>query len=83
MLKEAHFTPQRMLSMLGLKPDSLGAYALIPGPKERSEAILRVAGKSAKEFHFSRLRDVHGGARRQARHGRQWRPLRAGYGDHD
>ena len=33
MLKEAHFTPQRMLSLLGLKNDSLGPYALMPGPK--------------------------------------------------
>ena len=29
-----------MLSMLGLKPDSLGPYALIPGPKERSDLLL-------------------------------------------
>jgi uridine phosphorylase len=52
MLKEAHFTPQRMLSMLGLKPDSLGAYALIPGPKERSEAILRLLENPQKNFTF-------------------------------
>ena len=42
MLKESHFTPQRMLSMLGLKPDSLGPYALIPGPKERSDLLLKL-----------------------------------------
>ena len=52
MLKEAHFTPQRMLSMLGLKPDSLGAYAVIPGPKERSEAILRLLENPQKNFTF-------------------------------
>ena len=52
MLKEAHFTPQRMLSMLGLKPDSLGAYALIPGPKERSEVILRLLENPQKNFTF-------------------------------
>src|ERR1041385_9224341 len=39
MVKEPHFTPARMLSMLGLKSDSLGRYALIPGPKERSDII--------------------------------------------
>lgn len=52
MLKEAHFTPQRMLSMLGLKSDSLGPYALIPGPKERSELILKALEAPQKNFTF-------------------------------
>lgn len=52
MLKGAHFTPQRMLSMLGLKPDSLGPYALIPGPKERSELILKTLESRKKNFTF-------------------------------
>jgi uridine phosphorylase len=52
MLKEAHFTPQRMLSMLGLKADSLGPFALIPGPKERSELLLRVLENPQKNFTF-------------------------------
>jgi uridine phosphorylase len=52
MLKESHFTPQRMLNMLGLKPDSLGPYALIPGPKERSEMLLKLLDKPQKNFTF-------------------------------
>jgi uridine phosphorylase len=52
MLKEAHFTPQRMLSMLGLKTDSLGPYALVPGPKERSELILKTLESPQKNFTF-------------------------------
>lgn len=52
MLKESHFTPQRMLSMLGLKPDSLGPYALIPGPKERSEMIIKLLDNPQKNFTF-------------------------------
>lgn len=52
MLKEAHFTPKRMLSMLGLKSDSLGPYALIPGPKERSELILKALEAPQKNFTF-------------------------------
>ena len=52
MLKEAHFTPQRMLSMLGLKANSLGPHALIPGPRERSEAILQLLEKPQKNFTF-------------------------------
>ena len=52
MLKEAHFTPQRMMSMLGLKPDSLGPYALIPGPKERSDILLKLLVAPQKNFTF-------------------------------
>lgn len=52
MLKEAHFTPHRMLSMLGLKPDSLGPYALIPGPKERSDILLKLLEAPQKNFTF-------------------------------
>ena len=52
MLKEAHFTPQKMLSMLGLKADSLGPYALIPGPKERSDMLLKLLDAPQKNFTF-------------------------------
>lgn len=61
MLKEAHFTPQRMVSMLGLKPDSLGPYALIPGPKERSEMLLKLLGDPQKNFTFLDY-EMHTGA---------------------
>jgi uridine phosphorylase len=52
MPKEPHFTPQKMLSMLGLKGDSLGPYALIPGPRERSQMLLRLLENASKNFTF-------------------------------
>ena len=52
MLKEPHFTPQKMISMLGLKADSLGPYALIPGPRERSEMMLGLLESPTKNFTF-------------------------------
>ena len=52
MIKEPHFTPQRMLNMLGLKHDSLGPHALIPGPKERSEMLLKLLDNPQKNFTF-------------------------------
>ena len=61
MIKEAHFTPQRMLNMLGLKPDSLGPYALIPGPKERSESLLTLLENPQKSFTFLDY-EMHTGA---------------------
>ena len=52
MLKESHFTPQRMLTLLGLESDSLGPYALIPGPKERSDMLLKLLDNPRKNFTF-------------------------------
>jgi uridine phosphorylase len=52
MVKEPHFTPRKMLSLLGLKQDSLGPYALIPGPKERSQMLLGALDKPVKNFTF-------------------------------
>lgn len=52
MIKEPHFTPQKMLGMLGLNADSLGPYALIPGPKERSQMLLGLLDNPTKNFTF-------------------------------
>jgi uridine phosphorylase len=52
MVKEPHFTPQKMLRLLGLKSDSLGPYALIPGPKERSQRLLGSLKNPTKNFTF-------------------------------
>jgi uridine phosphorylase len=52
MIKEPHFTPQKILSLLGLKSDSLGPYALIPGPKERSRMLLGTLKSPTKNFTF-------------------------------
>src|ERR1051325_8492750 len=52
MLKEPHFTPRKMLSMLDLKAHSLGPYALIPGPKERSQMLLAHLREPVKNFTF-------------------------------
>ena len=52
MVKEPHFTPQKMLSLLGLKANSLGPYALIPGPKERAQVLLGALKEPTKNFTF-------------------------------
>src|SRR3990172_13164314 len=52
MLTEPHFTPRKMISMLGLKADSLGPYALIPRPKERSDMMLGLLEGPKKNFTF-------------------------------
>ncbi len=52
MRKEAHFTPENMLSLLGVKAGSLAPCALIPGPKERSQMILAELQNPTKNFSF-------------------------------
>lgn len=52
MRAESHFTPQKMLSMLGVKPGSMGPIALIPGPRERSRKLLGLLEGAAKNFSF-------------------------------
>jgi uridine phosphorylase len=61
MMKEPHFTPARMLSMLGLKSDSLGRFALIPGPRERSDMIRGLLQNPKKNFSFLDY-EMHTGA---------------------
>jgi uridine phosphorylase len=52
MRKEPHFTPEKMLSLLGVPAGSLGPFALIPGPKERSQKILAALEHPTKNFSF-------------------------------
>ena len=52
MIKEAHFTPKKMLSLLGLHANSLGPYALIPGPRERCQRLLRILDNPVQNFTF-------------------------------
>lgn len=52
MPKEPHFTPEKMLSLLGVKPGALAPHALIPGPKERSQMLLKELQNPSKVFGF-------------------------------
>jgi uridine phosphorylase len=52
MRKEPHFTPAKMLSLLGIKEGSLGSCALVPGPKERSQMLLQRLEEPRKAFSF-------------------------------
>jgi len=61
MQKEAHFTPEKMLSLLGVKTGSLAPCALIPGPKERSQMILAALDNPSKNFSFLDY-EMHTGA---------------------
>lgn len=50
--REPHFTPEKLLSLLGVRAGALAPVALIPGPKERSQMILGGLADSNKVFSF-------------------------------
>ena len=52
MRKESHFTPAKMLSLLGVKPGSLAPIALIPGPRERSRMLLSILQSPRRDLAF-------------------------------
>jgi len=77
MLKEPHFTSQKILSLLGVSPGALGPYAIIPGPKERSRALLGSLENPSKNFSFLDY-EMHtgtiGGKRVTVGNGGRWAP---------
>jgi|SRR3989339_476717 len=52
MKKEIHMTGQDLMGMVQLRPGDLGKYALVPGPKERMEAIAKRLKDPVKNFSF-------------------------------
>jgi uridine phosphorylase len=58
--REAHFTPETLLSLLGIRKGALPPTALIPGPKERSQKLLANLENPRKVFSFLDY-EVHAG----------------------
>ncbi len=52
MRKEVHMTGQDLMNMVQLRPKDVGRYAIVPGPKERAEAIVKKLRKPVKNFSF-------------------------------
>lgn len=52
MQKEAHMTGQDLMDMVQLRPEDIGKYALVPGPRERADAILAKLENPVKNFSF-------------------------------
>ena len=64
--REPHFTPKKLLSLLGVKVGSLPPVALIPGPRERSQMILGGLRDPSKAFSFLDY-EVHTGTHKGKR----------------
>src|SRR3989338_5458567 len=52
MRKDVHLTGQDLMGMVQLRPHDIGKYALVPGPKERLDAIVKKLQNPVKNFSF-------------------------------
>lgn len=52
MRKDIHMTGKDLMGMVQLRPEDLGQYALVPGPKERLDAIVKKINNPVKNFSF-------------------------------
>lgn len=52
MAKEAHLTGLDLMGMVQLRPEDVGEYALVPGPRERADAIVNKMNNPVKNFSF-------------------------------
>lgn len=52
MRKEIHLTGKDLMGMVQLRPQDLGKYAIVPGPKERVDGFLKSLERPIKNFSF-------------------------------
>ena len=52
MQKEAHMTGLDLMGMVQLTPADVGKYAIVPGPRERADAIVKKLTNPVKNFSF-------------------------------
>src|SRR3989338_9058554 len=52
MQKEAHLTGRDLMGMVQLTPADVGKYAIVPGPRERADAIVKKLENPVKNFSF-------------------------------
>jgi len=52
MKKEIHLSGRDLIEMVQLSPQDVGEYAIIPGPKDRAEAVVKKLTDAVKNFSF-------------------------------
>jgi len=52
MQKEVHLTGKDLTDMVQLRPQDVGAYAIVPGPKDRLEVLIKKLENPVKNFSF-------------------------------
>ena len=52
MIREVHLTGKDLMNMVQLRPTDIGKYAIVPGPKERLDNLVKKIENSVKNFTF-------------------------------
>jgi len=52
MQKEVHLTGKDLTAMVQLRPQDVGKYAIVPGPKDRLDVLLKKLEGAARNFSF-------------------------------
>ncbi len=52
MKKDIHLTGRDLMGMVQLRPGDIGKYAIVPGPKERLDSLLKKIENPVKNFTF-------------------------------
>ena len=52
MQKEVHLTGKDLTNMVQLRPQDVGKYAIVPGPKDRLEVLMKKLENPVKNFSF-------------------------------
>ena len=52
MKKDIHLTGKDLMGMVQLRPEDIGKYAIVPGPKERLDGLLKCIENPIKNFSF-------------------------------
>jgi len=52
MQKEVHLTGKDLTAMVQLRPQDVGQYAIVPGPKDRLEALMKKIENPVRNFSF-------------------------------
>jgi len=52
MKKDVHLTGRDLMGMVQLRPQDVGKYAIVPGPKERADSLVKRLKNPIKNFSF-------------------------------
>jgi len=52
MKKDVHLTGKDLMGMVQLRPEDVGKYAIVPGPKERLDGLMKSIENPVKNFSF-------------------------------
>ena len=52
MQKEVHLTGKDLTQMVQLRPEDVGKYAIVPGPKDRLEVLIKKIENPVRNFSF-------------------------------